>query len=180
MPKPRDRGAARATPPSSRRKPLTNASAARALGTAVTSKEVNDAALNDECSQTGPDAELLVLLVALEQRNNAIAAIEEEGRMLPEGITDAGRDQERRLQHALDRHAETLDRIITTPASTPAGLRVKAKALELATFGDLLSDDGGTLEVIAQDGGGCDRLALSLARDVLVWTTHLKTCVARR
>jgi len=118
----------------------------------------------------------VVLLVALEQQNNVIAAIEEEGRQLPQGITDADHDQVRRLEHALDRHAEMLECIITTPASTPAGLRVKAKALGLATFGDAISDDGATLEVIAQEGGACDRLALSLARDVLAWTTHLETC----
>ena len=103
-----------------------------------------DASLSDTCSQSNPDAGLLALLVALERQNDLIAAIEEEGRQLPKGITHASRDQERRLERAMDRHAETVDRIIATPASTLAGLRAKAKALELATFDTVFSDDSGT------------------------------------
>jgi len=144
MPKPRDRGAARAMPPPSRCEPPTSASVALAVGAAITSPAAKDASLSDTCSQSNPDAGLLALLVALERQNDLIAAIEEEGRQLPKGITHASRDQERRLERAMDRHAETVDRIIATPASTLAGLRAKAKALELATFDTVFSDDGGT------------------------------------
>jgi len=175
MPKLRDRATARAIPLSSRRKPLTTASAALAVDATVTTRAAKDAAVNDACSQSGPDAGLLALLVALERQNNLIEAIEEEGRQLPKGITRASRDQIRRLERALDRHAKTLDRIIATAACTPVGLRVKAKALELATFGTVSSDDSGTLEEIAQYGRGWARLAWSLAFDVLVWTKHLGT-----
>jgi len=146
MPKPRDRGAVRAIPTSPRHEPPTSASAALAVGAAVTSRAANDASLNDACSQTGPDAGLLALLVVLERQNNLIVAIEEEGCQLPKGITQDSRDQERRLKRAMDRHAKTLERIIATPASTPAGLRVKAKALALADFGAGFSDDDRTLE----------------------------------
>jgi len=177
MPKPRDRGSARTIPPSSCGKPPSNASAALAFGAAVTPKAANDASPNDADSRSAPDAQLLALLAVLERQNNHIAAILEEGRQLPKGITAASRYQECRLEHALDHHAETLDRIIATPASTPAGLRVKAKALCLASFG---SDDGGAVDEIDLEGRGCDRLARSLVDDVLVLTTHLESRVARR
>ena len=180
MPKPHDCGAVRAISESPRHEPPTSASAALAVGAAVTSQAAKDASLNDACSQPGPDEGLLALLVVLERQNNHILAIEEEGHQLPKGITKASCDQERRLRRALDRHAETLERIIATPASTPAGLRVKAKALALATFDTAFSDDGGPLEHIAPSGDGWDRLACSLAGDVLGWTKHLRTCVARR
>jgi mRNA-degrading endonuclease toxin of MazEF toxin-antitoxin module len=180
MPKGRDRGAARAIPPSSRRKPLTSASTTLTVVAAVTSQAAKGPSLNDASRHSSPDAELPTLLVALKQQNDLIAAIEEEGRQLPEGITDASRDQERRLHHALDRRAETLDCIITTPASTPAGLRVKAKALRLATLGYVSSNEGRTLAQSAQYGDRWNDLALSLAHDVLAWTRHRGTCVTRR
>lgn len=169
MPKARERGAARAIPRSSRRKPSSSASAAPAEGAAVAAPAANGVPLNDGLSRSSPDAGLRMLLVTLKQQNDIIAAIEDERHHLPQGITDASRDQERRLQQALDRCRKTLDRIITTPAATPAGLRVKAEAIRLATRGSAFSHGRGPLEEIAEHGGAWDRLALSLACDVLAW-----------
>jgi hypothetical protein len=145
------------------------------VGAAVASQAAKNPVPNDATSQSGPDTGLPALLVALKRHNDLVAAIEEQGHHLPEGITDASRDQERRLRQALGRHAETLNRIIMTPASTPAGMRVKAQAMGLAAFGHRSSDEGGTLEETAQYGVGWDRLARSLARDVLAWTTTRRT-----
>lgn len=175
MPKPRDRGAVRAIPSLSRRKPPTSARAVLAEGAAVASQAAKIPSLKDASSQSGPDTGLPALLVALKRQNDHIAAIEEQGHHLPEGITDASRDQERRLRQALDRHTETLNRIIMTPASTPTGMRVKAQAMGLAAFGHVSSDEDGMLEETAQYGIGWDRLARSLARDVLAWTTPSRT-----
>jgi len=177
MPKPRDRGAARTISTSSCGKAPSSTNAALAFGAAVGPQAAKDASLDDASWQSAPDARLLALLTTLERQNNHIDAILEEGRRLPKGITAASRDQERRLAQALDHHAGTLDRIIATPASTPAGLRVKAQALCLASFG---SDDGEAVDEIDLDGRGCGPLALSLIEDVLVLTTHLESGVARR
>jgi hypothetical protein len=166
MPKARERGAVRATADSSRR---TNTRAAPGVGMAVTWRAANGASLEGAMSRTRPDAELLALLVTLKQQDDIIAAIEDEEHHLPEGITDVSRDRERRLEQALDRRAETLECIIATPAASPAGLRVKAEALGLLALGCAYSYQGDTLEEIARYGGVPDRLALSLARDVLAW-----------
>jgi hypothetical protein len=76
-----------------------------------------------------PAAGRRALLVTLQQESEIIAAIEEEGPHPHDGITDASRDQECRLEQALEHRCETLDRIITTVAATLAGLRIKAEAL---------------------------------------------------
>jgi len=88
MPKPRDRGAARATPESSCHKPLTGTRGALALSAAVISRVAKSASLNDAMSQSGPDAELLALLVTLCEQHEIIAAIATEKHQLPAGITD--------------------------------------------------------------------------------------------
>lgn len=169
MPKARDPGAARATPESSRRTSRTGTNAAPRVGAAVRCEVTKGASLDGATSRTRPDAELLALLVTLKRQDDMIAAIEEEEHRLPEGITDVSQDRERRLEQALDRRAETLERIIATPAATPAGLRVKAEALGSLALGYAYSYQGETLDEIAQYGGVPDRLALSLARDVLAW-----------
>lgn len=171
MPKGRVCGAARAKPGSFRCKPLNATRAARMAGAAVTPLAAKGASLNDAVSQPGPDAELLALLVTLKQQNDLLAAIEEEARRLPRGITLASRDQERRLKQVLDRRTETLDGVIKTRACTPAGMRVKAEALRLVTLEYTISQDGELVDDIAQYGRPWERLALSLARDVLAWRT---------
>jgi len=165
MPKPRDRGAARARPEFSCRKRLTGTRSAPAL----TSGAAKGASLNDTMSQSGPDAELLALLVTLNQQHDIVSAIEAEKHHLPAGITDASRDQERRLEQALDRRTETLDCVIAAQASTPDGLRGKAGALCLVALGCAYSQEGQALEEIAYYGGAWN-LALSLACDVLTWS----------
>jgi hypothetical protein len=139
------------------------------VGAAVVCQAAKGASLDGTISRTRPDAELLALLVTLKRQDDIIVAIEAEERHLPEGITDVSRDRERRLEQALDRRAGTLERIIATPAASPAGLRVKAEALGLLALGYACSHHGETLEEIARYGGVPDRLALSLARDVLAW-----------
>jgi hypothetical protein len=169
MRKARERGAACPIPQSSRRKPPSSTSAAPGVGAAVSSPAGKGAALIDASSRSSPDAGLRALLVTLKQQNDIIAAIEEEGHHLPDGITDASRDQERWLEQALEPRRETLGRIITTVAATPAGLRVKAEALRLVALAYAFSEEDETLEEIAEYGGAWARLALSLARDVLAW-----------
>lgn len=173
MPKARDRGATRAIPEASRRTPRTGTRAARAVDAAITAAVSKRASPTDAISRFGPEARLRTLLVALKQQNDVLAAIEEEGHRLPKGITDASRDQERRLEQALDRRSETLDGIITTPACTPSGLRAKAEALELVALGYAGSQESVTLAQIGHYGGAWDRLALSLARDMLTWEAAL-------
>ena len=168
MPKPRDRAAARATPESSCRKPQTDTRGALALSAAVTSRGAKSAALNEAMSESGPDADLLALLVTLNQQHEIIADIEAEKHHLPAGITDASRDQERRLEHAMDRRTETLHCVIAAQASTPDGLRGKAGALCLVALGCAVSHEGEALEEIAYYGDAWN-LALSLACDVLTW-----------
>ncbi len=170
MPKGRERGTACAIPQSSRRKPSSGTGTALAVDAAVTSRAGRGASLNDASSPSSPDDALRALLVTLRQQSDLIAAIEEEGHHLPERITDASRNQERRLKQALERRCETLDGIITTVAATPAGLCVKAEALRLVALGDAFSQAGATLEESAHYVGGWGSLALSLARDVLVWS----------
>lgn len=113
------------------------------------------------------DAELVALLAQLHQDHAKIAAIEAEGDHLPDGITDASRDQERRLEDALDQREETWNRIIATPARTPAGMRAKAEALGMVVQFYAYAHEGDTLEEIATSGDARNRMALSLARDVL-------------
>jgi hypothetical protein len=161
-----DRGAARATLESSRSTRLTGTRAAGAERAAVTSR----AALNDVMARASRDAELLALLVALRQQHDIIANIEAEGHHLPAGITDVSRDQERRLEQALDRCSETLDCVIATQAATPDGLRVKAEALGLVASGYAFPQEAETLEELAELGSVWHRLALSLACDMLAWS----------
>jgi len=170
MPKPRDRDAARAIPEISCRKPLTGARGAPPRSAAVTSRAAKGASLNDVMSPSDPDANLLALKATLNRQHEIIAAIEEEGRQLPKRITDASRDQERRLEQALDRRTETLNCVVAARASTPDGLRVKAEALVLVALRYKWSQEGKALEEVARYGGTRDHLALSLACDVLTWS----------
>jgi len=169
MPKPRDRGAERATPESSCRKPLSGARGALGRSVAVAAQAAKSASLYDAMSQSGPDAELLALLVTLNQQHEIIAAIEAEKHQLPAGITHASRDQERRLDQALDSRTETLDCVIAARAATPDGLCGKAAALCLVALGCAYSREGEALKEIAYYGGAWN-LALSLACDVLTWS----------
>jgi hypothetical protein len=116
-----------------------------------------------------PDAELIALLATLKQQNATIAAIEEEGEHLPDGITDASRDQERRMDEAADFREAIFASISATPAGTPVGMRAKAEAL--CTVIPLYSyvESGETLDEIAEGGDSREVMALSLARDVLAW-----------
>jgi len=170
MPKPRDRDAARARPEISCRKPLTDARGALPRSAAVTSREAKGASLNDATSQADPDAQLLALQVTLNQQHAIVAAIEEEGRQLPKRITHASRDHERRLEQALDRRAEILDRVVAARASTPDGLRVKAEVFVLVALRCVWSRESKALEEVARYGDARDHLALSLASDVLTWS----------
>jgi hypothetical protein len=167
MPEARDCGAARAKPELSRRKALTATHAAPAVGAAMTSRAATGTSRKDAIAQPIPDAELLALLVILKQQNHTITAIEEDAHPRPEGITVASRARERRLRRVLDRRAATLDRVITMQASTPADLRVKAEALRLAAMEYGLLREGETVEHVSEHAGALDRLALSLARDVM-------------
>ncbi len=117
--------------------------------------------------ETGADAELIKSLARFRQNSDAIAAIEAE--RLPPGITDASRDQERRLAEALDARIDTIESIIITPALTPAGMQGKAEALGLVVLQYPYEDEGVTLAEVAENGDDRNRLALSLARDVLAW-----------
>jgi len=72
-------------------------------------------------------------------------------------------DQERRLEQALERRAETLDCIVAARASTPDGLRVKAEALVLVALRYAWQQEDKALEEVARSGDAGYRLALSLA-----------------
>jgi len=111
----------------------------------------------------------LALRVTVNRQHEIITTIEEEGRQLPKRVTDASRDQERRLEQALDRCAEPLDCVVAARASTPDGLRVKAEAFVLVALRYAWSQEGKALEDVARHGGARDHLAMSLACDVLTW-----------
>lgn len=119
----------------------------------------------------GDDAELLRLLDQSRREGALIDAIEEEGHHLPDGITPESKSQERRLDEAMDAREVTWARIASMPAATPAGMRVKAEALGAALLLYTYTLDAETLEDIAENGSSPERLALSLARDVLAWRT---------
>ena len=155
----RDTGRTRAIPQPSRRFMLTGSAAALIAGAAI--------ATEAHGAPAGADAELIRLLDTLKRQDATIAAIEAEGRAITGGISAASRGQERRLDKAADERAETIDTIIATPATTPAGMRAKAEAVGLVVLAYAYLDDGDTLETIAKQGDTPDRIALSLARDVL-------------
>ncbi len=170
MPNARDRGAARAAANPSHPKPPVDTTTAPAMAAAAVC-QTKGAWKSDGISRTSPDAELLALLGTLKRQGDFIAALEEEGRLLPEGITDASKDQERRMGKAVVLRAKILDSIAATRAATAGGLRAKAEAVALMVVADAFSDEGETLEEIVQSRykDGRQRLALSLARDVLAW-----------
>jgi hypothetical protein len=168
MPKTRDRGAARAVAKPSRREPLAGTTTTPTMGAAAV-YQTKGARRADENSQTRRDTELLTLLATLKQQHDVIAALEEEGHLLPKGITKASEDQEHRMAIAVVRRAEIVESIIATPASTPAGALLKAEAFALVALMDAFLFEGDTLEELAQSQSKDkqQRLALSLARDVL-------------
>lgn len=161
MPRARDTGRARAIPSPSRRNLLAGASAALVAGAAI--------AMQTKGATTGADAELTRLSSILRQQVLAVDAVAEEGDRLPDGITAASREQERRLDEAIDARNETVRRIIETPATGPEGMRVKAEALAALVVEYADSYEGSTVSEIAEEGKLPTRVALSLARDVLAW-----------
>ncbi len=167
MPSARDTGRTRAIPSTSRRHLLAGASAALVAGAALSAAKAAAAAN----SQSGDDAELLALVAQLHREHAALDAIEEEGDHLPPGITPASRDQERRMEAALDAREATWDAIATTAARTPAGMQAKAEALRSAVVFYAYSSSGETAEEIAEHGDTPERLALALVRDLLAWRT---------
>jgi hypothetical protein len=115
------------------------------------------------------DAELIRLYRALLAQGEVVVRIEEEAYSLPGGITPESRAQELRLTEADDAWYQLLTDIIDTPARTAIGLRVKAEVTLIAqekyvcvridhTIEDIVAGDDGNIE---------DRLALSIARDLL-------------
>ena len=117
---------------------------------------------------TGDDAELVRLQCALAAQREVVDRILAEDR-LPDGITPASRDHERRLDDACVAWEEILEDITDTPARTAAGMRIKAAVMStvlthfVCYHNDQDLDDIATGEV----GGIEDRLALSIARDLL-------------
>lgn len=150
----RDTGAARATTPPSRRAILASTAAALLAGGAVTTLPSAD------------DSALLHLLHQHRRADALVAAIAEEGHRLPDGITPASKDQERRLAEAMDAREDMWERFAATPAKTSAGMQAKAEALGAALLLYTYAP-ARTLDDLAETGELHERLALSLARDVM-------------
>jgi hypothetical protein len=102
------------------------------------------------------DAELIALAKALAEQRDVADMIAAEAKTLPPLATAASKDQERRLDLAMDNWMATAEQMIDTPAKSLLGLRVKATAVGLlvACF------SSGVVNVE-------DRLARSLALDLL-------------
>ena len=83
----------------------------------------------------------------------------------------ASREVERRLTEADERWSRILGTIIGTPARTQAGLRAKAAVTLLAQQKYNCVHTNSTVEdiVAGHEGDIEDRLALSIARDLLNW-----------
>jgi hypothetical protein len=115
------------------------------------------------------DAELVRLHHALLAQGEVVARIEEEAYSLPGGINAESRAQEMRLTEADDAWYQLLTDIIDTPARTAIGLRVKAEVTLIAQEKYVCVRIDHTIEdiVAGHDGNIEDRLALSIARDLL-------------
>jgi hypothetical protein len=101
------------------------------------------------------DVGLVALAKTLAEQKHIVDAIQAEDKLLPPVITPASRDQERRLDLAMDDWMATAELIAEMPARSMAGLRVKAGDVEMMFS---CFSDGGEL---------WDVLARSLARDLL-------------
>jgi hypothetical protein len=115
------------------------------------------------------DVELIRLHQALLAHGEVVARIEAEADRLPCGITPENRAQERRLTEADDAWSGILEDIIDTPARTAVGLRMKALTTLIAQQKYVCVHIDHTIDdiVAARDGNVEDRLALSIARDLL-------------
>ncbi len=159
-------GVALAAVPPTRRQGLMAGVAALVAGTAIATAAHGRYRNSDFA---GADAELIRLHHALVAQGEDVARIEEEAYSLPGGITPESRAQELRLTEADDAWYHLLTDIIDTPAQSAVGLRVKAEVTLIAqqkyvcvridhTIEDIVAGDDGNIE---------DRLALSIARDLL-------------
>ena len=113
------------------------------------------------------DAELQSLVATLNRQWDVTEVIADEGNRLPPGITPQSRDQEHRLDEALSDWWETADQIAATPARSPIGLRAKAEAMQKILACMTFTERSRTkLEQLA-DADINERMAWSLAADLL-------------
>lgn len=119
------------------------------------------------CPAPDPDAELQRLHADLVAKGEAIARLLEED--YGPGITPQSEAIEARISVEDDEWHDIAEEIADIPARTSVGLHVKAAALllllqdETCVFGDETLADIAAGDV----GGSQDRLALSIARDLL-------------
>lgn len=139
----------------------------RALLAAVASAPIAALPALALASDANPDAKLLAHCRAALRQNAIVQAIVDEGRLLPPGITPASRDQEVWLEDAMDIESDLFEEVIETPAVTPEGRRAKADCLRIAFIRCVCDGRRPTIDTIDDDGEWHERLAWSLARDVL-------------
>jgi hypothetical protein len=158
-----------ASPPNpSRRAMLAGGTAALLAGAAAVT--VARGAPSGVAGADGPDAELIAMCARLVAQAEVVDRIDAEGAALPgHGITPESEAHEERMEVAGVQWWATAEQICGIPARTPSGLHAKAGAMRdlLArlvctgidqTLADIETGEEGELE---------DRMALSLARDVL-------------
>jgi hypothetical protein len=142
-----------------RRRLLAGATAALAAGAAIaTTARAAPVALS---AGAGDDAELIALVMAMSRGQEASDAINAE-------IDRRGYrgDEDSKMEVVDDVYWSAADRVVNLAATTPAGRIAKARAMELTLLRCVCVRLGDTLDNIA-DYEFQDRMALSLARDVL-------------
>jgi hypothetical protein len=115
------------------------------------------------------DVELIRLHMALVTHSALMKRIEAED--VGDDVTPESEDQERRLTAGNDQWWATAEEIIDMPALAAAGLRARADAMRIMLEHVVCTHIGSTTADIADGNEGEieDRLAWSLARDVLAW-----------
>jgi hypothetical protein len=114
-----------------------------------------------------PDAKLRELVKTLNRQWEVSEIIAEEMHSLPGGITPQSKGAERRMDDALGGWWGTVDQIIETPASSPSGLRAKAEAVQRVMACMTFCETNRPKAEQLADADADDRLAWSLAADIL-------------
>src|SRR4051812_28745197 len=116
------------------------------------------------------DAKLLELHRELRAHGQLMTAIIEEGKHHPPGITPESIDQEERLATAIGIECDIIEDIRAIPSRTLAGLQVKAATLLMLLERYVLNRGAGiSNEIDERDCEEEDRMALTLARELLAW-----------